>query len=140
MTSTNEAPVGVAPKPENGLLEPLPSFKLVPGVDGKEQKLDAGLRNLDHCESESVPSVGKIGAQFADPFDRQNKAATMALRRPPMVYSLGTLGNCLSRKVAECGSIAGSGYLLLTHGQLGDTHLLYGLLADAVLVRVHYTC
>ena len=30
----------------NGLLEPLPTFNLIPSVD----KLDAGLRSLDHCK------------------------------------------------------------------------------------------
>jgi len=33
-------------KPDGGLLEPLPTFNLVESVD----KLDAGLRSLDHCE------------------------------------------------------------------------------------------
>ena len=33
-------------KPEN-FLEPLPSLTVVPNVE----KLDAGLRSLDHCES-----------------------------------------------------------------------------------------
>lgn len=42
----NEAGDGsVMPKPE-GLLEPLPTLNLVRGLE----KLDAGLRSLDHCE------------------------------------------------------------------------------------------
>lgn len=37
----------------DGLLEPLPTLRLVPTVE----KLDAGLRSLDHCESSCLLSL-----------------------------------------------------------------------------------
>ena len=46
MTDGNGAAVDGSAK-SGGLLEPLPTLKLVPEV---EEKLDAGLRSLDHCE------------------------------------------------------------------------------------------
>ena len=61
MTSENP---GLA-KP-NGFLEPLPTLNLV----GSVEKLDAGLRSLDHCEynccyfGESISDVIKTGLGY----------------------------------------------------------------------------
>lgn len=46
MSTINGHANGAIAKP-TGLLEPLPTLKLVPSVE----KLDAGLRSLDHCVS-----------------------------------------------------------------------------------------
>lgn len=46
MTDGSEGVVDGSAK-SKGLLQPLPSLKSVPGVD---EKVDAGLRGLDHCE------------------------------------------------------------------------------------------
>ena len=61
MADSNGAAVEEMPKP-GALLEPLPTLKLVP------EKLDAGLRSLDHCEEQLCCTYS--GAILTLPLDR----------------------------------------------------------------------
>ena len=49
----------------NGFLEPLPSFNLVESVE----KLDAGLRSLDHCKNATLSSSMMITAEMVSRSD-----------------------------------------------------------------------
>lgn len=71
-------------KPES-LLQPLPSLNVTTSVE----KLDAGLRSLDHCE---------LLSRFcfscnADLWVRQDKAPTVALQAPSTTHPFSTLGD-----------------------------------------------
>lgn len=66
------------------------------------EKLDAGLRSLDHCELSSlrIPSMPDFRLR------RQEQAAIMALQPPPESDTSGALGNALSRNDAKMDAVA----------------------------------
>lgn len=72
-------------KPES-ILGSLPSLNLITNVE----KLDAGLRGLDHCELLLQIALVTCGAKLAT---RQDEASIMALHASSTTYSYSTLGD-----------------------------------------------
>lgn len=72
-------------KPES-ILESLPSLNLITNVE----KLDAGLRGLDHCEL--LLQIALVTC-VAKPVTRQDEASIMALYASSTTHSYSTLGD-----------------------------------------------
>ena len=85
----------------NGLLEPLPSFNLVESVE----KLDAGLRSLDHCEETLAAALRMSTAKL---MSRQDETAIMALHASPTTHPPSPLGNTASSSYTKSRSISRS--------------------------------
>ena len=86
-------------KPD-GLLEPLPTLNVVKCVE----KLDAGLRSLDHCEQLLRYPVQK---HFTNNRYRQNQATSMAIRAPTAAHPSSPLGNTTFGGNAESHAVSG---------------------------------
>lgn len=116
-------------KPES-LLEPLPTLNMVKCVE----KLDAGLRSLDHCEQLLCYPVQ---THLTNDRYRQNQATSMALCAPTAAHPSGPLGNTTFSDNAESHAVSGPRYLFFNYGQPRHTYLFHDILADSVLVWIY---
>lgn len=116
-------------KPES-LLVPLPSLNLVTNVE----KLDAGLRDLDHCELSLTLS---LVTYIADLSNRPDEAPIMALHTPSTTHSFSTLGDTAFSSHPEEHSISSSRHVLLNNGKPRNSYFLHGSLTNSFLVRLH---
>lgn len=73
------------------------------------EKLDAGLRSLDHCELSCPLNDMTLTCE------RQDQAAKMEIRPSTETHSPGSLGDAVSGCDAKAHALAGSRFLLLDY-------------------------
>lgn len=73
------------------------------------EKLDAGLRSLDHCELCCLTHGMTLTCE------RQEQAAKMEIRPSTKAHSPGSLGDTVSCGDAKSHALASSGFLLLDY-------------------------
>lgn len=95
-------------------------------------KLDAGLRSLDHCKLFHHSHTSGFDLK-----SRQEQVAVMALLSSTEVDPLGALGDAVFSYDAKENALSSPRLLLLNHRQSWHTHLLHGFSADTVLVWIY---
>ena len=81
------------------LLDPLPTITLGRSVD----KLDAGLRSLDHCAQHCFRTLLR---ECPDSAQRQDEVTTMALHSSSATHPSGALGNTVPGSNAKGGPLS----------------------------------
>ena len=112
------------------ILEPLPSLNVITNVE----KLDAGLRGLDHCE---LLLQMLWSACVAKLVTRQDEAPIMALHASSTTYSYSTLGDAAFSSHPAERAMSSPRHLLFDNREPWDSYFFHDSLTNSLLVRLH---